>query len=354
MTESGFLELISGKRQGLAATVLRGILWVLSWPYRGISRIRNWMFDNGLRRVHSAAIPVVSVGNLTTGGTGKTPFVAFVVGWLLNRGIRPGIISRGYRAINDANSSVAQPNDEKLLLDRLCPGVPHVQNRDRVAAAREAHSHHNCQFLIADDCFQHRRLARDVDIVLIDSTEPFGYGFVLPRGLMRESASELRRASLVVLTRCEQSTEADLVELTRTIRKLSPAPVLRATFEPARLRAINGSIANIEEWRHRPVGTFCGVGNPSGFRRTVANTDARCVFHRTFPDHHHYVESELVDVAVSAKQLGAEWLATTAKDLVKVSADSKFALPVFAVDIELRMATDDEDLLFQRLDQIAR
>ena len=352
MSESDFLDLISGRRNGIAAILHRGVLWLFTWPYRAITGTRNWMFDVGLRRIHTALVPVVSVGNLTTGGTGKTPFVAFLVDWLLQRGIRPGIISRGYKALPDADSSMSQPNDEKLLLDRLCPGVPHIQNRDRVAAAREAHLNHNCQVLIADDCFQHRRLARELDMVLIDSTEAFGFGFVLPRGLMRESAAGLRRASLIVLTRCEQSSEADLDSLTQRIQSLTSAPILRTSFEPTCLRSVDGATASIDERKHRPVATFCGIGNPDGFRRTVSRMDTPSVFHRAFPDHHHYVESELRDVVTAARKAGAEWLATTAKDLVKLPADFDFELPIFALDIELHVAAEHEDVLFRQLERI--
>ncbi|MGE0376761.1 MAG: tetraacyldisaccharide 4'-kinase, partial [Planctomycetaceae bacterium] len=195
MNESHFLDLISGRRRGVVAAMLRGALTLGIPAYGAAVRARNCLYDMGLRRIHDAGIPVVSVGNLTTGGTGKTPVVAWAAEWFRSHDVRPCLVSRGYRLLE------AGGNDEQRVLAQLCPQVPHVQNRDRVAAARIAVRLHDADVVILDDGFQHRRLARDLDIVLIDTTNPWGYGHLLPRGLLRELPSALRRADLVVLTR---------------------------------------------------------------------------------------------------------------------------------------------------------
>jgi tetraacyldisaccharide 4'-kinase len=164
---------------------------------------RNRLFDWGWKRTHQADVPVVSVGNITTGGTGKTPLVAFLANWFQDQGQKPAILSRGYRAVDGG------PNDEKLVLDLLCPGIMHLQNPDRVASARHAVTAQQVQVLVLDDGFQHRRLARDLDLVLIDATCPWGYGAVLPRGLLREPRSGMKRADLAIITRADQVSEAD-------------------------------------------------------------------------------------------------------------------------------------------------
>src|SRR5262245_12493692 len=155
-------------------------------------RLRNWLYDRGWKRTHRAAVPVVSVGNLTVGGTGKTPCVEFVARWFRERDRRVAILSRGYGSTGGAN-------DEAMVLEENLPDVPHLQGADRVALAAAAVEELESEVLVLDDGFQHRRLARDLDLVLVDATNPWGHGAVLPRGLLREPASGLRRAGAVLL-----------------------------------------------------------------------------------------------------------------------------------------------------------
>ena len=174
--ERWFLDVISGRQHGLLAAVTRWGLSMLTPCYRAGVSIRNQLFDLGWKRVHHVDVQVISVGNLTTGGTGKTPMVAWLAEWFRSQGKQPCIVSRGYRSLDEGG------NDERRVLEQLCPNVPHEQNRDRVVAARRAIETHKSDVLILDDGFQHRRLSRDVDIVLIDALNPWGYGRLLPRG----------------------------------------------------------------------------------------------------------------------------------------------------------------------------
>ena len=185
----------------------RGGLGLVSLGYRIVIALRNVLFDCGLRKPRRVAVPVISVGNLTTGGTGKTPVVALIVELLVQLERRPAIISRGYRSVD------GEANDEKRVLERLCPGIPHEQNRSRFQAAESLLQKSARDIIVMDDGFQHRQLHRDFDIVLIDATNPFGYGSLLPRGLLREPLSALRRADLVLITRADmedqRNAEAD-------------------------------------------------------------------------------------------------------------------------------------------------
>lgn len=348
---ASFIQLISGAQRGAFASILRGGLRAMSWGYGLATTIRNRMFDSGLRKVHQVPAPVISIGNLTAGGTGKTPFVAYVVDWLIQRGYRPGIVSRGYHAIeSDSTGEIA--NDEKRVLEALCPGIPHLQNANRVLAASQAVSHHNCQMLVLDDGFQHRRLHRDLDIVLIDVTNPFGHGFVLPRGLMRESITGLKRADLLALTRCEQAKPDVIQEIKEKIGQVTTAPIIQTAFEPTRTRSILGAIERLSHLSNTPVVAFCGIGNPDGFWRTLESADIECLASRSFADHHIYSDSEIADLQQLAQRVGARCLVTTAKDLVKIPAEWCDALPVLAVDIELRVNEQDEDILFKSLMQV--
>ena len=209
-------KVLSGESRGLAACCERVVLHVAAIGYGGVTRLRNWLFDTGMLAEHAVTKPVISIGNITAGGTGKTPAVEYVVRWFAARGTRPAIVSRGYGAREGRN-------DEALLLAAHLPGVPHRQNPNRLRAAIEAMKLDGANVLVLDDGFQHRRLARFGDIVLIDATCPFGYGHMLPRGLLREAAWGIRRADVIVITRCDQVDEAALTRLMDRLKRLAPA-----------------------------------------------------------------------------------------------------------------------------------
>jgi tetraacyldisaccharide 4'-kinase len=189
--------LIRNERRGPLATAARAGLRLASWPYGLGSWARNRLFDAGWKKVHRAAVPVVCVGNLTTGGTGKTPCVEWVARFYRDRGVQVAIVSRGYGARGGRN-------DEAMVLEENLPDVPHLQDPDRFAAAERAAEELESELVVLDDGFQHRRLHRDLDVVLIDATRPPTRDYLLPRGTLREPASGLRRAGAIVLTRCDQ------------------------------------------------------------------------------------------------------------------------------------------------------
>src|SRR5262249_6499892 len=220
--------------------------------------LRNRGYDRGWLAVHRAGVPVVSVGNLTVGGTGKTPMVEWVARWFRRHEKQVVILSRGYRQVHGLN-------DEGRVLEENLPDVPHLQDRDRVRSARIAVEELEAEVLVLDDGFQHRRLARDLDLVLIDALEPFGLGRLLPRGLLREPVASLRRADLVVLSR------ADLIspDERRSIRAEAerhggPVRWIEARHAPMELVGAEGGASSIEELAGRPVAAFCGIGNPEG------------------------------------------------------------------------------------------
>ena len=360
MDETAFKALISGERRGLLSAAARCGLACLSPFYRFAVALRNGALDLGLKRTHRAAVPVVSIGNITTGGTGKTPLVAFVANWIRERDLRPAILSRGYRSLDDQASGGREPagngdrtnreadgsrspaNDEKLVLDKLCPGVPHVQNPDRVAGAKRAVEEHGAQVLVLDDGFQHRRLARDLDIVLIDSTNPFGYGRLLPRGLLREPLSALKRADCIVLTRVDLVSDEAAANITATIRKYArECPIVETAFRPSGL--IGGSD------RARPVGfealhnenvvAFCGIGNPEAFRQSLAVCNLAAF--KAYPDHHHYTSDDIENVTRLARDHNAAAIVTTLKDLVKIDRDDLASIPLYAIATQLEIETGE-------------
>jgi tetraacyldisaccharide 4'-kinase len=261
--------------------------------------------------------------------------------------LRPVILSRGYRSLQNSI------NDEKLVLDQLCPNVPHLQSPDRVKSARAACEAHRAQVLILDDGFQHRRLARELDLVLVDALDPWGAGHLLPRGLLREPKSALARADLVVLTRADQCAPGNKERLVAEIHQASRGRTLiEASFQPVGLTNASGEKAPTDSIAGS-VAAFCGIGNPDGFRATLrsAGIERRLVGSRTFFDHYHYASNDLADLARWAKGLGADALITTQKDLVKIPQTELAGLPLWALSIRAKITSGQDQLdgLLERL-----
>lgn len=339
MDEAALHELLSGRRPDLCAKLLRAALRFASWGYGSAVQLRNFGYDIGLLPVHQAGVPVISIGNITTGGTGKTPFAAWLANWLTAAGYKPGLLSRGYRSLESGSkgdATASSGNDEKLVLDRLCPNVPHLQQRDRVASARRAVNEVGCEVLLLDDGFQHRRLARSLDLVLVDSILPWGYGKLLPRGLLREPLSGLKRADLVILTRVDQCTNEQRQSLRAELRKIRGRDeCVEVAFIPQHLVDQHWQPQPLDSVTGKKVLAFCGIGNPEGFRRTITSLGSSSVTVQSFPDHHHYTERDFNALANQAQSLGAELVLTTQKDFVKIAPPAWHGPPLFVVEIGL-------------------
>jgi tetraacyldisaccharide 4'-kinase len=339
-----YLALVRGEQRGPWPAFQRLGLWAASLPYGLAVRLRNLTFDRGWRRVERVPVPVVSVGNLTAGGTGKTPCVEYVARYYRQRELRVAILSRGYGAQGGRN-------DEALVLEDNLPDVPHLQGADRVRWAQAAIEELDSEVLVLDDGFQHRRLARDLDLVLLDATDPWGGNRLLPRGLLREPAAGLRRASVVVLTRCDQAAPEELTRLRDQVDRLAPGvPVVQTTHRPLDLVDSDGNAVPSDELRGRPVAAFCGLGNPAAFRRTLLDLGAELRDFRAFPDHHPYSRRDVDELHSWAAGCLAETLiVTTQKDLVKVRLPRLADRPLAALRVRLHVGAG-QDVLHRRLD----
>ena len=332
-----------GKRPELRLAQRGGFiegLRLLSPLYGSVICSRNALYDCGLLRSHRAAVPVISVGNLTTGGTGKTPFVVWVVETLRSLGLNPGVLSRGY-----GRADGAEKNDEGALLSEGLAELPQVQRADRVAGA-SALVALGADVIVLDDGFQHRRLARDLDIALIDSTRPWGLAAaapdvapleaLLPRGLLRESPKSLARADAIVLTRCDQSELAAQEDIQRRIESCAPnVPVARAVHSPVRVVTAEGE----EEPGWLDGRAFCllsGVGNPDSFEATARALGAEVRAVHNFADHHDYKLEEVEGLC----EEGAELL-VTAKDAVKLRA---LGVSCASLEVEIDIVAGEEHL----------
>jgi tetraacyldisaccharide 4'-kinase len=340
-----FLDLVSGRATGPGPGLARLGLWAASLPYGAAVRVRNRLFDRGWKRQHRATVPVVSVGNLTLGGTGKTPCVEYLARFYRERDVRVAVLSRGYGADRG-------PNDEALVLEENLPDVPHLQGADRFALAGVAVEELEAELLILDDGFQHRRLARDLDLVLLDATNPWGYGAVFPRGLLREPPSSLRRADAVLLTRCDQVAASDVNTLASEVRDRAPGrPVVETTHTPVAWVQHGHADRPPEALRGRPVVAFCGLGNPEAFRHSLRALGADPADFRTYPDHHAYTRTDVDDLRAWAQQQPADAvLATTQKDLVKLRTDRLGERDLLALKIGLHVRPGpDADQLHAKL-----
>lgn len=334
-----FHDLVSGRKRGLGAGLLRSVLWLAAIPYGLVIRWRNRRYDKGQSEVHRVAVPVVSVGNLTLGGTGKTPMVEWIARWFRERGIRVTLISRGYGA------EAGSVNDEALELELKLPDVPHLQNPDRVSAAQTAIEELDCQVIVLDDAFQHRRLGRELDIVLLDSQEPFGLGHLFPRGTLREPVSGLERADVVVLSRADMIATDERLRIRDEVLRLTPhAAWAEVRHAPKVLLNSTGEQQPLETLRDKPVALFSGIGNPAGFRHTVLTCGYRVIAMREFADHYRYGRDDVESLTRWADGLDVAAVLCTHKDLVKLDLDRLGPRPLWAVSVGLEYLSGQEQV----------
>jgi tetraacyldisaccharide 4'-kinase len=330
--------LIRGDRAGVMPSLQRAGLWTLSLGYRLGAAVRNRAFDRGWKTVHKAPVPVVSVGNLTTGGTGKTPCVEYVARFFRQLELQVALLSRGY-------GSEAGRNDEALVLEENLPDVPHLQGPDRARLAQTAVEELESEILVLDDGFQHRRLHRDLDLVLIDATNPWGHGYLLPRGLLREPVSSLRRADAVILTRCDLVADAALEGIRMKVRGVKMMPIAESTHRPGAWRNASLATVALDAFKQRPVAGFCGLGNPEAFRQTLVKLGLDVIAWRTFPDHHPYSREDIESLRAWARELPADAvLATTQKDLVKIRLDRLGDRELWALVIQMQITAGQDAL----------
>lgn len=323
------------------------ILPPLSAVYGAITRTRLSLYRSGTFRSIKLDRPVISVGNITTGGTGKTPLVESVSRRLAENGKRVCVLTRGYGRVrpdervlvSDGQTVFATPEragDEAFLLARNLKGSAAViSDANRVSAGEDAIKHLRSDCFVLDDGFQHLRLARDLDIVAIDATNPWGGGHLLPEGRLREPISGLSRAGCVVMTRVDQAS--DIESLRKQIGRYADCQVFESRMQSRGLVPLFNSPETVA----KPVGAFCGVGNPGSFFEHLQREGYSPVFERVMTDHHAYTQKDIDSIARAAGDAGAKSLITTSKDAVKLEALT-LPLPCYSLDIEISIDNDDD------------
>jgi tetraacyldisaccharide 4'-kinase len=318
--------------RGEARRAEAALLAVAEAAFRAGAAVRGGLYDRGLLPAARAGVPVVSIGNVTVGGAGKTPAAIAVASRLVARGRQVAVLSRGYgatrsdaRVVSDGTRvllGAAEAGDEPALLARRLPGVRVVCGPRRADLAALAVATLGADALVLDDGFQHRALARDVDVVVLDAANPFGNGRLLPRGPNREPRAALRRASLVWLSRVDQADPAALAALRDLAREATGADPVESRHAPVDVvdAPLERSIG-LEALRGTRVLLLAGVARPGGVRRTLESLGAIVTGERIYPDHHRFTAGELDEALTAARAFGAGRVVLTEKDAVRLPAD---------------------------------
>jgi tetraacyldisaccharide 4'-kinase len=339
LSPQDFREIVSGQRRGFVAACWRALLAAVEPFYTAAVRLRNWQFDTGRRPIAKVNVPVVSVGNVTLGGTGKTPFIAWLADWFTGRGVQVAIVSRGYGA------KPGEPNDEARELAEKLPQVPHLQNSRRAVAAEQAIEQHGAQLILLDDGMQHRYLHRDLEIVLLDALEPFGHNHVFPRGTLREPLAGLARADAIALSRRDTIDEPTARAIEQRVRQYNSRAVwIELRQVPRGLRGRGGQSAPLTHLQNQTVLAFCGIGNPAGFRRTLNDCGLSTIDCVEYADHHNFTTADWQSLQLQAQQAGATALVCTHKDLVKLPSTKVADVPVWALEIGTEITTGQPQL----------
>ncbi len=308
----------------------RYLLLPLAPIYRGAVAARTAAYRRGWKQRARLDVPVISVGNLSFGGTGKTPTVIALARDLVRLGRRPAILTRGYRRVDDQQAVVVGPDarrtaaevgDEPLEMARRLPGVPVVVDGDRVRGGAEARRL-GADVVLLDDGFQHLRLERDLDLVLLDAGDPWSGGRLPPLGRLREPLGALARADAVLVTKVPVEWRSPVAEIERVLERIAPRlQVFVSRLVVSRVRVPEQGWQTAEVLAGRRVLAFAGLGRPSGFATTLVEAGAEVAATQWFPDHHAYTRDDLSRVVDRAAAIGAVPV-TTAKDAVKLPANS--------------------------------
>lgn len=349
-----YADALTRQPPGTLATLALGPISVL-WSL--VAKLRRSAHEAGLVASRQLSLPVISVGNLTVGGTGKTPAVAWLVERLADRGLASAVLTRGYRrksrervSLHPASGSAdpALMGDEAAMLARhfvtAAPNTIFAIGADRYEAGKEVESKSEIHVLVLDDGFQHLRLRRSLNIVLVDCSNPFGNGFCLPLGRLREPVESLKHADVALLTRTRPGSAH--TKLCKRLREINPGiQIFRSRMSIRRLiDASTGDPADLGSLRGERVGVFCGIGNPASFRRQVSDTGAEIVYTQDFRDHYRYAQTDLDSLTKAATTFNAWALVTTAKDAVNLSG---LALPMRLYVLEIELTVDDPERLLE-------
>ena len=367
--ETFVLEVIFEERRGKRAAVARFTLWLLSGVFLAIVKLRRLLYDLRLLRDSTLGIQVITIGNLTVGGTGKTPVVEKFARELQDQGRTVAILSRGYRSkpppltkrlidrlllrsdttppriVSDGKSLLLDSEtagDEPYMLASNLKDVVVLVDKDRVKSGRYAIEKFGCDTLLLDDGFQYWKLAgRRRDIVLIDCQAPFGNEHLLPRGTLREPPSHLARASTIFITKSDGHTGALRARIARLNSK---AGIIECIHQPLYFEDVfTGERHTLELIKGRRVASFSGIAQPESFENSLKKQGADLVYAKRFADHHRFTQQEVINAINRSKKKQAEMIVTTQKDAVRFPKIDRRDLPIYFMRVEIKILTGAKD-----------
>ncbi len=367
--ETQILSVIEDRRQGIGAVVVGSVLRAFSFVFRALVQFRLKLYEWGLFRPHALGCQVISIGNLTVGGTGKTPIVEVFARTLQQSGRKVAILSRGYRkeedpffkrlwkrltfGAQDMPPRVASDGrhllldsalsgDEPFMLAQNLPEVAVIVDANRVKAGRYAVQKLGCDTLILDDGFQYLHLQHRLDIVLVDRTNPFGNRRLLPRGILREPIRNLKRAGFIFITK---SNGDGATELKQQLRRYNPhAEISECRHAAKHLQDLfTKERVPLDYIRGLPVAAVSGIASPKGFEDELIRLGATVLYHKRYTDHHRYSQQEIIDVINKGLQRGARIIVTTEKDAVRFPMIERRDLPIFFLRVEIEMLSGAEE-----------
>jgi tetraacyldisaccharide 4'-kinase len=361
--ETFALEVIFGQRQGKRAALLRGLLHFLSHLFAAAVVIRRFLYDVRILRDRTIGVQVIAIGNLTVGGTGKTPVVEKFARELKDQGRNVAILSRGYRSrpkplrtqlldrlmlradttpprvVSDGKSLLLDSEtagDEPYMLASNLQDVVVLVDKDRVKSGLYAIEHFGCDTLLLDDGFQYWRLrGRRHDIVLVDCQAPFGNEFLLPRGTLREPPGHLARASTIFITK----SDGDTAELRKRIKRLNPeAAIIECVHRPLFFEDVfSGTRHGLDLIQGRRVASLSGIAFPQSFEQSLVKLGGGLVYSKRFADHHRFTQQEVLNVINRSKKRQAELIVTTQKDAVRFPKLDRRDLPIYFMRVEIQI-----------------
>jgi len=353
MVKEYYLSILSGQQRGIIAAIVKSTLSAFTLPYLAVLNTRNTLYKKGIVRSSRLPVKVISIGNITTGGTGKTPLVEFSVKYLSGSGRKVAVLSRGYGGDNSSQEGDGMVNDECLTLIENLQDVPVLAGRDRVKSGEKAINDFGVNCVVLDDGFQHLRLKRDLDVVVIDALNPFGGENLIPRGSLREPLQNLERADLFIISHCDQGNEQIIRSIYKKLDQINhSASVCESIHRPVHFDTIaDGSILELEWLKGKRVYALSAIGNPESFSNTLKGLGADLIKHRVFQDHHVYTEEEIEDVISAAQLLGADAIVVTQKDIVKIRKMNIKNANILSLRIEIEI-TRGVDLYKAAIDRV--
>ena len=333
---------------------LQLLLTPLSLIYEIIIRLRNLFYDFQIFPIYRLQkVKVISIGNVTVGGTGKTPFCEYLAQELKKNGHHVAIISRGYGrqtrgtiVVSNGKEILCRPEesgDEPFLLAQNLTNIPVICKADRYQGGLFVQQHFQPDIIILDDGFQHRRLHRDLNIVLVDATRGFGNGKTLPGGFLREPVSSLKRADLICLTHVHKQKSID--RLVQKIQSITSSPILKTIHEPCQLIQMGTNKSNdLSLLKNKKAFLFSGIANPSAFEKTISSLGSEICYHLKYKDHYRYTERDLKRIFMTARKYSAELIVTTEKDAVRLASYNSLVKNFFYLKIKIKIIEGFNDL----------